>query len=127
MACVGTGDWPYWIGKFRGIIAQDPRDPALPRWPLTRPVPCGGAGGKLAALEEFRLQKEELMEKFMLLEDQLRKQENEHKDYVHALEKKSALDADRWAGRCRALPGPSSPVRRPLTALAANWGAALAP
>ncbi|XP_029059145.1 cilia- and flagella-associated protein 157 [Monodon monoceros] len=52
-------------------------------------------GGKLAALEEFRLQKEELTEKFMLLEDQLRKQENEHKDYVHALEKKSALDADR--------------------------------
>ncbi|XP_007471886.1 PREDICTED: uncharacterized protein C9orf117 homolog [Lipotes vexillifer] len=52
-------------------------------------------GGKLAALEEFRLQKEELMEKFMLLEDQLRKQENEHKDYVHALEKAAALDADR--------------------------------
>ncbi|XP_036710325.1 cilia- and flagella-associated protein 157 [Balaenoptera musculus] len=52
-------------------------------------------GGKLAALEEFRLQKEELMEKFMLLEDQLRKQENEYKDYVHNLEKKSVLDKDR--------------------------------
>ena len=50
-----------------------PRGPALPRQPLTSPVPCGGAGGKLAALEEFRLQKEELTQKFMSLEDQLRK------------------------------------------------------
>ncbi|XP_058928674.1 cilia- and flagella-associated protein 157 [Kogia breviceps] len=52
-------------------------------------------GGKLAALEEFRLQREELMEKFVLLEDQLRKQENEYKEYVHSLEKKSVLDKDR--------------------------------
>ncbi|KAI5937976.1 Cilia- and flagella-associated protein 157 [Manis javanica] len=52
-------------------------------------------GGKLAALEEFRLQKEELTEKFMLLEDQLRKQESEYKEYVYALEKKSVLDKDR--------------------------------
>ncbi|XP_072816264.1 cilia- and flagella-associated protein 157 isoform X2 [Vicugna pacos] len=52
-------------------------------------------GGKLAALEEFRLQKEELTEKFTLLEDQLRKQESEYKDYVHNLEKKSVLDKDR--------------------------------
>ncbi|XP_006154138.1 cilia- and flagella-associated protein 157 isoform X1 [Tupaia chinensis] len=52
-------------------------------------------GGKLAAVEEFRLQKEELMEKFMLLEDQLRKQESDYKDYVHTLEKKSVLDKDR--------------------------------
>lgn len=60
-------------------------------------VPCGGAGGKLAALEEFRLQKEELTEKFVSLEDQLRKQESEYKDYVYNLEKKSVLDKDRWA------------------------------
>uniref|UniRef100_A0A8C2R640 Cilia- and flagella-associated protein 157 n=1 Tax=Capra hircus TaxID=9925 RepID=A0A8C2R640_CAPHI len=52
-------------------------------------------GGKLAALEEFRLQKEELTQKFMSLEEQLRTQENEHKDYVHNLEKKSVLDKDR--------------------------------
>uniref|UniRef100_A0A8C3WQT7 Cilia- and flagella-associated protein 157 n=1 Tax=Catagonus wagneri TaxID=51154 RepID=A0A8C3WQT7_9CETA len=52
-------------------------------------------GGKLAALEEFRLQKEELTEKFMLMEEQLQKQEREHKDYVHDLEKKSVLDKDR--------------------------------
>ncbi|XP_039717662.1 cilia- and flagella-associated protein 157 [Pteropus medius] len=52
-------------------------------------------GGKLAALEEFRLQKEELTEKFTSLEDQLRRQESEYKDYVYNLEKKSVLDKDR--------------------------------
>nr|XP_012627451.1 cilia- and flagella-associated protein 157 isoform X2 [Microcebus murinus] len=51
--------------------------------------------GKLAALEEFRLQKEELMDRFMLLEDQLRNQESEYRDYVYSLEKKSVLDKDR--------------------------------
>ncbi|KAF6123616.1 cilia and flagella associated protein 157 [Phyllostomus discolor] len=51
--------------------------------------------GKLAALEEFRLQKEELMEKFTSLEDQLHMQEKEFKDYVYNLEKKSVLDKDR--------------------------------
>ncbi|XP_028341640.1 cilia- and flagella-associated protein 157-like [Physeter macrocephalus] len=80
-------------------------------------------GGKLAALEEFRLQKEELMEKFVLLEDQLRKQENEYKNYVHSLEKKSVLDKDRWAGRSRALTGAEhSLALRPLTAPASNCG-----
>lgn len=58
-----------------------------------------GAGGKLAALEEFRQQKEELSEKFSLLEDQLQKQDKEYKDYMYNLEKKSVLDRDRWAGR----------------------------
>ncbi|XP_077624392.1 cilia- and flagella-associated protein 157 isoform X1 [Crocuta crocuta] len=52
-------------------------------------------GGKLAALEEFRLQKEDLTEKFTTLEDQLRRQESEHKDYMYSLEKKSVLDKDR--------------------------------
>lgn len=87
----------------------------LPRPPLTRPVPCGGAGGKLAALEEFRLQKEDLTEKFTTLEDQLRRQESEHKDYMYSLEKKSVLDKDRWAGWGQAQ-------LRPPTASASNWG-----
>ncbi|KAL6036978.1 hypothetical protein STEG23_033512 [Scotinomys teguina] len=52
-------------------------------------------GGKLAALEEFRLQKEELTDKYLMLEEQLQKQENEYKDYVYNLEKKSVLDKDR--------------------------------
>lgn len=62
-------------------------------------MPWDGAGGKLAALEEFRQQKEDLSEKFTLLEDQLQKQEYEYKDYMYNLEKKSVLDRDRWAGR----------------------------
>lgn len=69
---------------------------ALPRRPLTRPV---GAGGKLAALEEFRLQKEELTEKLTSLEDQLQKQGTEYKDHVYNLQKQSVLDNDRWAGQ----------------------------
>lgn len=61
------------------------------------------AGGKLAALEEFRLQKEELMDKYLMLEEQLQRQESEYKDYVYNLEKKSVLDKDRWAlGTCGA-------------------------
>ncbi|KAK7802733.1 hypothetical protein U0070_007176 [Myodes glareolus] len=52
-------------------------------------------GGKLAALEEFRLQKEELTDRYLLLEEQLQKQESEYKDYVYNLEKKSVLDKDR--------------------------------
>ncbi|XP_021572340.1 cilia- and flagella-associated protein 157 [Carlito syrichta] len=52
-------------------------------------------GGKLTALEEFRLQKEELTDKLTSLEDQLQKQESEHRDYVYNLEKKSVLDKDR--------------------------------
>ncbi|XP_012577109.1 PREDICTED: uncharacterized protein C9orf117 homolog [Condylura cristata] len=52
-------------------------------------------GGKLAALEEFRLQKEELSGRFTTLEERLHKQESEHKDYVYDLEKKSVLDKDR--------------------------------
>ncbi|XP_031225734.1 cilia- and flagella-associated protein 157 [Mastomys coucha] len=52
-------------------------------------------GVKLSSLEEFRLQKEELTEKYMALEEQLRKQEGEYKDYVYNLEKKSVLDKDR--------------------------------
>lgn len=51
--------------------------------------------GKLAALEEFRVQKEDLMAKFAALEDKLRKQEDEHKDMMYELEKKAVLDKDR--------------------------------
>ncbi|CAO2597883.1 Cilia- and flagella-associated protein 157 [Lemmus lemmus] len=51
-------------------------------------------GGKLAALEEFRLQKEELTEKYLALEEQLRKQESEYKEHMYSLEK-SVLDKDR--------------------------------
>ena len=89
--------WRKWGGRalLKAIVAlPGPCPPEVaPHWH----VPCGGAGGKLAALEEFRLQKEELTEKFATLEDQLRKQECDYKDYVYNLEKKSVLDKDRWA------------------------------
>ncbi|KAM9324328.1 uncharacterized protein PAF06_000355 [Gastrophryne carolinensis] len=51
--------------------------------------------GKLASLEEFRVQKEELMAKFAALEDKLRAQEEEHKEMMYNLEKKAVLDKDR--------------------------------
>ncbi|KAM3910986.1 cilia- and flagella-associated protein 157 [Leptodactylus fuscus] len=51
--------------------------------------------GKLASLEEFRVQKEGLMAKFAALEEKLRKQEEEHKDMMYKLEKKAVLDKDR--------------------------------
>lgn len=75
-----------------------PGTPEKRRGWLCRPVqPCGPewAGIKLSSLEEFRLQKEELTEKYMALEEQLRRQEGEYKDYVYNLEKKSVLDKDR--------------------------------
>lgn len=52
-------------------------------------------GIKLSSLEEFRLQKEELTEKYLALEEQLHRQEGEYKEYVYNLEKKSVLDKDR--------------------------------
>ncbi|XP_039362233.1 cilia- and flagella-associated protein 157 isoform X2 [Mauremys reevesii] len=51
--------------------------------------------GKLAALEEFRIQKDDLMGKFAALEEQLKKQEEDHKEYIYNLERKAVLDKDR--------------------------------
>ncbi|XP_053329342.1 cilia- and flagella-associated protein 157 isoform X1 [Spea bombifrons] len=51
--------------------------------------------GKLASLEEFRVQKEELTAKFAALEEKLRKQEEDHKEMIYKLEKKGVLDKDR--------------------------------
>ncbi|KAG8448002.1 hypothetical protein GDO86_015196 [Hymenochirus boettgeri] len=51
--------------------------------------------GKLASLEEFRVQKEELMAKCASLEEKLKQQEQEHKETLYILEKKAVLDKDR--------------------------------
>ncbi|XP_060106959.1 cilia- and flagella-associated protein 157 [Heteronotia binoei] len=51
--------------------------------------------GKLASLEEFRVQKEELMARFADLEEQLKKQEADHKEYIYNLDKKAVLDKER--------------------------------
>ncbi|KAJ6654620.1 hypothetical protein lerEdw1_006773 [Lerista edwardsae] len=51
--------------------------------------------GKLAALEDFRLHKDELLAKFAELEGQLKKQEEDHKEFVYNLERKAVLDKER--------------------------------
>ncbi|XP_070614909.1 cilia- and flagella-associated protein 157 [Erythrolamprus reginae] len=51
--------------------------------------------GKLAALEEFRLQKDEILAKFAERESQLRKEEEQHKDIIYNLERKAVIDKER--------------------------------
>ena len=51
--------------------------------------------GKLASLEEFKVQKEDLMAKFSNMEDKLKKQEEHHKEVIYNLERKQVVDKDR--------------------------------
>ncbi|XP_023658257.1 cilia- and flagella-associated protein 157 [Paramormyrops kingsleyae] len=51
--------------------------------------------GKLAALEEFQLQKEELMGNLSAMKVQLEEQKEEHRNVIYNLEKKAVLDNDR--------------------------------
>lgn len=50
--------------------------------------------GKLASLEEFKVQKEDLMNKFAMMEAELAKKEQDHKEAIYALEKKQVIDKD---------------------------------
>lgn len=52
-------------------------------------------GGKLASLEEFKVQKEDLMAKFAMMEEELKQKEQDHKDSIYTLEKKAVMDKDR--------------------------------
>ncbi|XP_043842725.1 cilia- and flagella-associated protein 157-like [Dromiciops gliroides] len=52
-------------------------------------------GGKLAALEEFQFQKSDLLAKFSLLEEQLKKQQDDYKSYVYHMERKAVMDKER--------------------------------
>merc|ERR1719228_1732025 len=52
-------------------------------------------GGKLAALEEFKVQKEDLMAKFAMMEEELAKKDTDHKEHLYTLEKKAVMDKDR--------------------------------
>ena len=52
-------------------------------------------GGKLVSLEEFKVQKEDLMAKFVRLEKELESNKNEHKDVIYNLERKAVVDKDR--------------------------------
>ena len=49
--------------------------------------------GKLAALEEFKVQKKDLMAKFAIMEEELKKKDQDHKEYIYNLEKKAVMSA----------------------------------
>ena len=49
--------------------------------------------GKLAALEEFKVQKEDLMAKFAVMEEELKKKDQDHKENIYNLEKKAVMNA----------------------------------
>ena len=51
---------------------------------------------KLAALDEFKTQKEDLLNKLAELEQKIRLLELEHQDKLYDLEKKMVLDKDRF-------------------------------
>uniref|UniRef100_A0A4W3GLQ8 Cilia- and flagella-associated protein 157 n=1 Tax=Callorhinchus milii TaxID=7868 RepID=A0A4W3GLQ8_CALMI len=51
--------------------------------------------GKLAAVEEFRLQKEQLMANFATLEEELKKMDHDHKGTIYDLERRAVIDKDR--------------------------------
>ena len=50
--------------------------------------------GKLASLEEFKVQKEDLMHKFAMMEEELAKKESDHKEEIYRLERKQVIDKD---------------------------------
>ncbi|XP_025112375.1 cilia- and flagella-associated protein 157-like [Pomacea canaliculata] len=52
-------------------------------------------GGKLASLEEFKVQKDDLMAKFAMLEEELKKKQQDHEEDIYNLEKKAVIDKDR--------------------------------
>uniref|UniRef100_H2YPP1 Cilia- and flagella-associated protein 157 n=1 Tax=Ciona savignyi TaxID=51511 RepID=H2YPP1_CIOSA len=52
-------------------------------------------GGKLSSLEEFKVQKENLMQKFADMETKLQKQEEDHNETIYNLERKAVVDKDR--------------------------------
>ena len=52
-------------------------------------------GGKLASLEEFRVQRNELMSETSQLEATLQEQERIHQAQVYDLEKKQVIEKDR--------------------------------
>ena len=51
--------------------------------------------GKLAGLEEFRMQKDDLMAKFAMMKNELEEMEQHHKQSIYELEKKQIIDKDR--------------------------------
>ena len=56
---------------------------------------CPILGGKLASLEEFKVQKEDLMAKMAALDEALKEQEKGHDEDIYKLERKQVVDKDR--------------------------------
>jgi len=52
-------------------------------------------GGKLASLEEFRVQRQELLSQTAQLEAALQEQEKIHQRQIYELEKKQVIEKDR--------------------------------
>ena len=50
----------------------------------------------MASLEEFKVQKDDLMAKFAALEDELKKEQHKHEDTIYELERKQVVDKDRY-------------------------------
>ena len=70
----------------------------VPRWSWSSKQVQSGhffAGGKLAGLEEFRIQKDELLAKFATMEEKLKEQEKEHDEVIYNMERKQVVDKDR--------------------------------
>ncbi len=47
-------------------------------------------------MEEFRIQKDDLLAKFAAIEEKLKEQENEHNEVLYELERKQVVDKDRY-------------------------------
>ena len=52
--------------------------------------------GKLTSLEEFRVQQEDLLNKFADMEQLLKNKEEQHKEQIYQLERKDVVDKDRY-------------------------------
>lgn len=51
--------------------------------------------GKLASLEEFRVQREKLMNDMDNLDKTIKRMEEDHKEVIYQLERKQVVDKDR--------------------------------
>ena len=82
-------------------------------------------GGKLAALEEFKVQKEDLMAKFAIMEEELKKKDQDHKENIYNLKKKAVMSAPPAEGDCgdgRVQIGEEVWVRPGVACCTTRWG-----
>ena len=53
-------------------------------------------GGKLASLEEFKVQREDIMARMASLENEIVKLNDDHKEEIYKIERKQVVDKDRY-------------------------------